>query len=407
MKINVRSNICLSLIIFSAFITSLSYAFGTVASPRSASISTLVHFSFGNGAYPSGKLTLGPNGNYYGMTNNGGNIAFCPPLGCGTFFKVTPSGTLTTLEIFFNKAFGFLPTGGFVLGKDSNFYGSTYGGGNNLDGNIVKMTAAGKVSQVFSFQGKNGRSPYAGLILAKNGLFYGVTQQGGTSKNCSTDGCGTLFKVGSGGTFTKLVDFTRRNGAEPSSRLLQLQDGSFYGTTTKGGANDKGVIFRLNNLGKFQVIFNFNGLNGQAPNAGLTLGSDGMLYGTTSQGGSSTLCKGGCGTVFRISKSGQFKTLFSFRGKDGREPIAELTLGKDGNFYGSTYKGGTSTRCTDGCGTLFKISPSGKLTTLIHFNQTNGSRPAAEMVFDKNGHLLGTTYLGGKGSAGTIFRLIL
>ncbi|HEY9824448.1 MAG TPA: choice-of-anchor tandem repeat GloVer-containing protein [Stenomitos sp.] len=407
MKNNLQFNINLILIIFSALISSFSFAFSTAASQRAVSLSTLVHFSFGNGAYPSGKLTLGPNGNYYGMTNNGGNIAFCAPIGCGTFFKVTPSGAITTLEIFFDMAFGFLPSGGFVLGKDGNFYGSTYGGGDNLDGNIVKMTPAGKVSQVFSFQGSNGRSPYAGLILAKNGQFYGVTQQGGTSKNCSSDGCGTLFKITSGGAFNKLVDFNRRNGAEPSSRLLQLADGSFYGTATSGGANDKGVIFKLNNLGKFQVIVNFNGLNGQAPNAGLTLGSDGMLYGTTSQGGSSTLCKGGCGTVFRVSPSGQLKTLYSFKGKDGREPLAELTLGKDGNFYGSTYKGGTGTKCTDGCGTIFKMSPSGQLTTLIHFNQANGSRPAAEMVFDKDGHLLGTTFLGGRGGAGTIFRLRL
>ncbi|MGB8700290.1 MAG: choice-of-anchor tandem repeat GloVer-containing protein [Thermosynechococcaceae cyanobacterium] len=370
-----------------------------------AQLTTLVQFSFGNGAYANSPLTLGKDGNFYGMTSNGGNIAFCPPLGCGTFFKMTPAGKLTTLEIFFDLAFGFLPSGGFALGRDGNFYGSTFAGGGNLDGNILKMTPGGKVTKVVDFRGINGRSPYAGLILANNGTFYGTTQEGGSSNRCSSDGCGTVFQVTPAGKLTTLVNFDKLNGEKPSGRLLQLSDGSFYGTTEAGGDNNRGTVFKLTRTGQFRSLVSFRGRNGKSPQSGLTLGKDQTLYGTTAEGGTGIQCVGGCGTLFKMTPSGELKTLFNFNGKNGSEPIAELTLGKDGNLYGTTLSGGTSKQCTDGCGTIFKITPSGRLTTLINFNEKNGSNPSAAMVIGNDGRFYGTTFLGGKNGAGTVFRL--
>src|ERR1017187_10839570 len=105
--------------------------------------------------------------------------------------------------------------------------------------------------------------------------------------------------------------------------------------------------------------------DGWDPQAGLVQGSDGNFYGTTVAGGTSTNCTFGCGTVFRISPSGSYTTLYSFVGSptDGRSPHAGLVQGSNGNFYGTTYYAGSGP-CFDGCGTVFRISPSGTETNL-------------------------------------------
>ncbi len=142
-----------------------------------------------------------------------------------------------------------------------------------------------------------------------------------------------------------------------------------------------------------QTLCSFNGANGANPYAGLTLGNDGNFYGTTWLGGNTNLNNGyGFGTVFKVTTNGTLATLVSFANTntDGRMPVAGLTLGNDNNFYGSTTASGIS-----GSGTLFKVTSNGTLTKLAAFVDFNGFSPHAALTLAKDGNFYGTTKLGG------------
>jgi uncharacterized repeat protein (TIGR03803 family) len=135
---------------------------------------------------------------------------------------------------------------------------------------------------------------------------------------------------------------------------------------------------------------------------------DRNLYGTTTYGGAYTKCAGGngCGTVFQITPNGKLTVLHSFCPPsscgDGALPKAALIEGSDGNLYGTTVFGGRR-----GNGTVFKITPSGTLTALHRFDPADGVRPQAGLVQDTNGKFYGTTPFGGANNYGTVFRLSL
>ncbi len=135
--------------------------------------------------------------------------------------------------------------------------------------------------------------------------------------------------------------------------------------------------------------------DGASPYAGLVQATDGNFYGTTYQGGASSNCQGGCGTVFRITSAGTLTTLHSFDWYDGASPTGALVQGSDGNLYGTTYGGGAEPRV----GTVFKITPGGALTTLYSFcaqaNCTDGQQPYAGLVRGSDGNFYGTTLEGG------------
>ena len=136
----------------------------------------------------------------------------------------------------------------------------------------------------------------------------------------------------------------------------------------------------------FTTLVNFNGANGASPYASLTQGSDGDFYGTTAAGGANGNCNisGGCGTIFKVTPGGTLTTLYSFCTQagctDGVSPQAGLVRATDGNFYGTTYSGGASSNCSGGCATVFKITPGGMLTALHSFAMTDGAFPQAGLV---------------------------
>jgi uncharacterized repeat protein (TIGR03803 family) len=259
----------------------------------------------------------------------------------------------------------------------------------------------------------DGANPYAGLVQGANGKFYGTTGYGGANAYY-----GTVFNITPRGVLTTLHTFDSTDGANSNAGLVQGADGKFYGTASSGGTNNTcvggcGTIFTITPGGTLATLYNFcsqsNCTDGSAPEAGLVQGSDGNFYGTTAFGGASGACTHGCGTVFKITPSGMLTTLHSFNLTDGRAPLAGLVQGANGNFYGTTSNGGAN-----GDGTVFKITSSGTFTTLHTFDFTDGAELDGALVQANDGNFYGTTFLGGANdfcgtdnhqSCGTVFKM--
>jgi uncharacterized repeat protein (TIGR03803 family) len=255
---------------------------GTVFKMTPAGVlTTLISFSGADGANPYGGLVQGSDGNFYGTTENGGSASD------GTVFKITSAGVLTTL-VSFDGANGAQPEATLVRGSDGNFYGTTqYGGsGSGKDGTVFKITPAGVLTTLVSFPGSagnwpEGALPFAPLVQGSDGNFYGTTTYGGSND------FGTVFKMTPAGVLTTLVSFDNVNGAYPFAGLLQGRDGNFYGTTD-GSGND-GNIFKITPAGVLTTLVSFTGGDaqfGEGP-SGLVQGNDGNCYGVTTWGGSS------------------------------------------------------------------------------------------------------------------------
>jgi uncharacterized repeat protein (TIGR03803 family) len=148
------------------------------------------------------------------------------------------------------------------------------------------------------------------------------------------------------------------------------------------------------------TLLTFDLTNGGEPFAGLVQGFDGNLYGTTAVGGTSEKCSQGCGTIFKITSAGKLTTLHSFDDADGSGPENGLIQGSDGNFYGTAYLGGAN-----GDGSVFKITSSGKFTLLHSFDHTDGRNPASALVQGTDGNFYGTTNFGGVNDEGSVFKI--
>src|SRR5271166_4880625 len=261
------------------------------------------------------------------------------------------------------------------------------------------------LTTLYSLDGADGATPYAAVVLATDGNLYGTTLQGGASGNCS-GGCGTVFKTTPSGTLTTVYSFSGPDGSNPYAGLIQATDGNFYGTTSAGGSTGCGgtgcgAVFKITASGTLTTLHIFGGSDGFFPVAGLVQTTDGNFYGTTVAGGASS-----SGTVFKITPSGTLTTLYSFCSQnncaDGAYPQDRLLQATDGNFYGTTYNGGSGSNC---CGTVFRITPSGALTTLYSWTGTDGAYPYAGLVQAKDGNFYGTTYAGGANQEGTVFKI--
>jgi uncharacterized repeat protein (TIGR03803 family) len=337
-----------------------------------------------DGASPYAGLVQATDGNFYGTTYAGGTSGNCQG-GCGTVFRITPAGTLTTLHSF-DWYDGASPTGALVQGNDGNFYGTTYGGGADPHyGTVFKITPAGALTTLYSFCAQancaDGAMPYAGLVRAPDGNFYGTTLGGGSNNGCSlgVNGYGTVFKITPAGALTSLYSFCSQmncaDGEYPQAGLVQATDGNFYGTTPEGGGgvyHQGGTVFKITSSGTLTTLYNFCSLpacaDGADSLAALLQGTDGNFYGTTIGGGAYCTANSGCGTVFKITPSGSLTTLHSFDDTDdGKAPFARLVHATDGNFYGTTAFG-ANPACTTGlhgCGTVFRLTGPPPSTTTV------------------------------------------
>jgi uncharacterized repeat protein (TIGR03803 family) len=374
------------------------------ASAAAQTFTLLDSFDVTNGSEANASLVQAIDGNFYGTTIYGGTY------NGGTLFKVTPSGTLTTLYNFCAVSGcpdGSQPYSAMVLGPDNALYGTTMIGGTSNYGTVFRITLSGALTVLHSFDFTDGSSPQGGLVLGSDGNFYGTTRLGGS------DGYGVIYNISPGGTFTLLHNFTAgiSDGGTPFSAPMQASDGNFYGVTWVGGLGE-GVIYRMTLSGSFSVIHRFCGLShcsgGAFPLGSLTQGTNGSLYGTTTNADGDTE-----GTIYKITLGGAFTTIYNFCSvsgcADGVSPLSRMELGTNGDFYGTTNYGG-STLCSGGCGTLFSLTPAGVLTTIYTFCTVSGC-PDGEYPQDQgliqgtNGSFYGAVPLGGTSNVGTVFKV--
>ena len=277
------------------------YGRGTVFKITPTGVETVL-WSFGNGtdgSSPYGSLIEGSDGNFYGLTYIGGihqgyvgNV-----YQGGTVFKITPTGVETVLWSFGNGNDGSMPYGKLSLGPDGNFYSMTYVGGVNGKGTVFKITPAGAETVLWSFGASgDGAHPTGSTTLGTDGNFYGMTIDGGAND------AGSAFKITPSGTETVLHSFGGPgDGNQPQGSLILGADGNFYGVTGTGGSTGLGTILEITPGGAESVIYSFGsgpngtGSDGDSPFGGLIQGPDGTLYGMTSRGGTHDK-----GTVFKI-----------------------------------------------------------------------------------------------------------
>ena len=394
------------------------FAFCVTAAMASHAQTSIPLFSFDgiDGGNPLG-LIQASNGNFYGITSGGGAN------GEGTIFQITSTGRLTTLYSFCSQSNctdGSNPVG-LIQATDGNFYGTTQEGGNGSScthgpcGTVFKVTAAGILTTLYSFCSQpgctDGAGPAAGLIQATDGNFYGTTAEGGTYGTGSVNS-GTVFEITPGGTLTTLFSFDGTDGGWVTAGLIQGTDGNLYGTTNVGGAGSveygAGTVFKITPGGALTTLYSFcleTGCPDGSNPGGLIKATEGNFYGTTGFGTSN-----GAGTVFKITAEGALTTLHNFCSlpncADGAGPD-NLSQGQDGNFYGTTNVGPVTPH-----GTIFELTPAGTLTTLYKFcllrNCGDGAFPSA-LVQATDGNFYGITARGGASSSesfqgnGTVF----
>jgi len=396
------------------------------------------------GVVPSGRLVEGPDGKLYGTATHYGangvgtafrinkdgtgyqtlghfggllgayptnNLVLAPDgnmygtvsrggaSGGGVLFRLTTGGALTTVAAF-DATTGTAP-GDLIVGSDGRLYGTAAAGGANGLGTIFQATTAGVVTPLHSFTGKDGN--YAGLPLCEglDGNFYGVTQAGGITEVVPGYGAGAAFRMTPSGTTTRIHSFGVQDIEARGSGLIQARNGWFYGAARFGGATGFGVVFRTTAAGAFQVVHHFNNYGtapeGAYPNS-VMQAKDGNFYGTTAYGG-----RFNYGTLWRMTPAGKLTVLKHFKAAEGYVGSGEygrLLQGKDGSLYGVGTYGGAGA-----AGIVFRITTAGAFTVIHAFSGPDGAHPHGMLAQDSTGLLYGTTNLGGANGYGTVFKL--
>jgi uncharacterized repeat protein (TIGR03803 family) len=353
--------------------------------------STLRAFSGRDGSTPSAALVQGRDGIFYGTTQLGGEW------GLGTLFAMRADGSLTVLYELSGPegADIFAP---LVIGRDGQLYGTTaLGGPGGLDGKgtVFRFSTDGGYVPLHFFSGTDGAHPQTGLTVGADGVLYGTTTRGGEYD------LGTVFAITPDGEFRTVHSFFRKEGDMSLGELLLGRDGWLYGTAVAGGPANTGTVFRVSPSQGFSVLHVFayyQPSEGVSPRGSLVQGADGCIYGTTEFGGAY-----GNGTVFRMAPDGTYVDLHSFTQSEGTNPLAGLILAGDGRFYGTTSSGGQFNS-----GTLFAMTPRGSVSVVHAFTgDADGGLPVSALMQARDGHLYGTTPLGGASSTGTVFRVTL
>ena len=350
------------------------------ASPSAQSTFQVLHaFGSGEGSVALGALVQTSDGNLYGTTQSGGGFNH------GTIYQVTPGGTVSVVYAFTGGSDGGLPVAGMVADTDGLLYGTTVFGGSGY-GTVYRFNPVQRtVTVLYAFGGFNagdGAHPYGRLFRSSNGDFYGVTFAGGTFTG------GTVFKITRFGVYSIVHTFSDSSAGGPFAGVVEGNDARFYGTTRSGS------IYVVTASGVYGLVRQLNpATEGATVHSQLVQGTNpNELYGTAREGGPH-----GHGTIFKVTTSNTapstFSVIYAFTGgADGSSPDAGLTLGPDGNFYGTTVGpyGSTAGR------RVFRVTPSGTLTVLHSFAPED-TQPFASLTVGADGALYGATN-GGSGA---------
>ncbi len=259
-------------------------------------------------------------------------------------------------------------------------------------GTIFKLTPSGDFSVIYNFVSTDGTNPNE-LLEVADGSFYGTVGQG----RAGSDVKGTVFHITPAGDFTVLHTF-HQDLFDPSGGLVLASDGDFYGLTAFGGSYGGGGVYKIDATGDFAIVDESGDDNALEPNGTLLEAFDGSLCGVTLNGGN----VGRPGTIFKISLDGTFTSLHSSVFPEGYNYYGGLIQATDGEFYGTAKHGGAN-----GVGTIYQVTPAGVLTTLHDFNNADGGDPVAQLIQGKDGNLYGTTSANGGLGGGTVFRVTL
>jgi uncharacterized repeat protein (TIGR03803 family) len=371
----------------------------TSASAHRATFTLLYAFD-GNGG--AGRPTAAPTpdglGNLYGETSGLNN---------GVVYELTADGTFTVLRAFPGED-GAVPAGGLIRDDAGNLYGEAQTGGGSFCvvagqgcGTVFKIASDGTFTVLYRFQGgTDGDLPMGGLIRDAAGNLYGTTEAGG-GNTCNEVGCGIVFKIAPDGTETVLYRFAGGlDGLSPAGGVLMDKAGNLYGTTDGGGSANSGTVFKLTPKGKKTVLYAFDGDDGRGPFSPLVRDRQGNFYGTALAGGA-----GDWGVVYKLAKDGSETVLHAFSEADGVQPHGPLVLTASGDrLYGTTSGDGRL-----GGGTVFTVSTGGAFKTLYAFKHRRhgtGYMPLGGLSADADGTLYGTTEYGGSSAdQGVVFRI--
>ena len=356
-----------------------------------------------------GALALGPDGYYWGVTDDSSEMP-------GYLYKMKADGSdwkrVHTFRTEASPPVGISPMGGLVSDGVDSLLGVTSGSALEGDyGTLYKINATtGVLTTLVRFSGKSGPHlgsiPWATLAPDGRGSFWGSTVRGGTKDT------GTIFKFHpASSVLTTVAECSALSDSEsvllaPYDALVSDSPAFWWGTNSEGGAEHYGTVFKVDSItGELTTVVEFTeGTGGQHPKGSLVSDGQGFLWGACAGGGYAP------GTLFKVNATaGALTTILEFTGKGGSNhgmnPETALVNDGHGFLWGCTYMGGSAD-----VGTLFKVDiASGVLTTLVEFEKKQshhkGYRPEATLVSDGHGAFLGTTRLGGKKDAGTIFKI--
>ncbi len=361
--------------------------YGVVYRIAAGGVESVLHTFAGtpDGATPASGVTMDSSGNLYGTTSFGGSAAQ------GVIYEISASGQERVLHSFTGAPDGSYPSSGVVLDTTDNLYGTTFDGGSNANGVVYMLSASGQQTILYNFTGgADGANP-TGVIRDSAGDLFGSAESGGK-------GSGIVYKLTPSGVQTVLHSFGGNpDGELPQGDLVRDSAGNLYGITYVGGSASSGTVFKITPHGKETVLYSFpGGAGGYYPEGSLSLDAAGNLYGTTAEGGVAY------GLVYQLSAAGDETALLSFPGApDGYSPESGVILDSHGNLFGTTVTGGTTAE-----GTVYAVSASGGDKVLHTFQGgSDGIYPYGGVVRDAAGNLYGTTYAGGTGNQGVVFQL--
>jgi uncharacterized repeat protein (TIGR03803 family) len=372
-----------------------------------------------DGEEPYAGVSTDRAGNLYGTAPAGGNRESDCYGSCGTVYRVVHTGSgwlFSPLYDFLGGADGSDPMAGVTIGPDGNVYGVTSAGGGGCEtnygcGTVFKLSPPARICRstlcpwtetaLYRFASDNMADPNGAVIFDAAGNIYGTAATGGTG------GSGAIYELSpsSGGwTATILYSFTGGNdGAIPMSGLTMDRAGTLYGTTLFGGSEANGTVFQLVRSGASWTLNTLHtflgGDDGSNPQAGVILAAAGNLYGDTSGGGTRY---GGVG--FELTRSGgvwAYTVITNFYGGIS----SNLAFDAAGNLYGTTYAGGSNDD-----GAVIQLAPSGNGTwtqNVAHsFGGRDGALPIGSVLVAPNGNFYGTATAGGTGGQGVVWEMV-